>query len=644
MTARRAIATFVLLGAAASAWAEPLTLPHAKRPQWVRRDGIVMAGSWEPLVFRVRRDGTGYTPNAQQLADWQQEHSPEMVQRLKALGVNFVMMHCYKGAGLEAERQSMDDAVRFAKQCHEAGMRVGVYNFSGAFLWEPLFKEIPQAKDWVVLQPDGTPVTYGSARYRYYWNRNHPQAVEFYQKLVRFAVQEIRADLLHFDNYVVGPGYDAVSVARFREFLRTSFSAEELKAMGLSEASAAQPPGPGSPAMLRRAWQEFCTDSLAESYWAMSRYARSLRPDVLIECNPNGVPPVIRPPVDHGRLLQGGEAFWVESGRVGLRDGHLVTRIRHYKVGRAMDNMTFDYTLTPLEMAESMAFNLDCLGCIGWFEYGKIVSAPGAKDPASPDLQRFVDFFHKRRDLLREARVVADVAVLRSFPSMAFGDPQIASLTPRVEDLLIQHRACFQILHEHQLGDLTRYKVLVLAGCAALGDSSVEHIRRFVSRGGKLCVIGPVATHDRWMQPRPKPALDDLPASAVVRAEEKDDWLAAIRRAGVGAFSLSFGDATPIGLCAELTEQTGRRLVHLVNYRSDGPVRNITVQVRLPQDQSVQSVTLVSPEAADRPAGFERVPQGVQFRVPEIGIYQIAVIRLANRPSPAMDPGAAKRQ
>jgi hypothetical protein len=81
-----------------------------------------------------------------------------------------------------------------------------------------------------------------------------------------------------------------------------------------------------------------------------------------------------------------------------------------------MNNMAFTYTTTPLEMAESMAFNRDCLGCVCWFEYGKIVAKPGSTNPTSPALGPFIRFFHTRRDLLRESRVVADVAVLRSFP------------------------------------------------------------------------------------------------------------------------------------------------------------------------------------------------------------------------------------
>lgn len=629
---------------AALASAEPLTLPHEKRPEWLRRDGIVMAGSWEPLVFRVRRDGASYEPTPEQRAGWEREHSPDMVARLKALGVNFVMMHCYKGAGLEAEQESMADAVRFSQLCHDAGLRVGVYNFSGAFLWEPFFRERPQAQDWVAVDTHGKPVTYGKAGYRYYWNRNHPEAAAFYRQLVRFAVEEIKTDLVHFDNYVIGPGSDRVSIGRFRDYLRATFTPAQLAQMGLTDAEAARPPLAGAPPLLVRAWQDFCCRSLAESYWAMSQYARSLRPDVLVECNPNGVRGTIHPPVDHGRLLQGGEAFWVESGRVGWNNGRLVSRIRHYKVGRALDNITFDYTLTPLEMAESMAFNMDCLGCVFWFEYGDIVSMPGSKEPMSPALERYIRFYHTRRDLFRDARVVADAVVLRSFPSLVYGDPQQAGWTARVEDLLSEYRRCYQILHDHQLGDLSRYRALVLAGCAALSDGHMDQIRRFVAQGGRLCVVGPLATHDQWMLPRAQPAGEDLPAAAVVRVGDKDDWLAAIDRA-CGERSLSVRAASPNtdgpmaaapdrpeappGLCAELTEQSQRRLVHLVNYRADGPLRAVAVTVRIPPGRQVRAVTLASPDRdADLTVAFQEQAGAVQFTVPEVGIYEIAAIEL----------------
>jgi hypothetical protein len=620
---------FLILIVPGLAQAETLTLPTDQRPDWLRRDGIVMAGSWEPLPFRVRRDGSdGYIPTPEQRAAYEREHSPEMVARLKALGVNFVMAHSYKAFGLDAERESMADAVRFAKLCHDAGLRVGVYNNSGTLGWELLFKERPQAKDWVVLDRDSKPMTYGRATYRYWWDRNHPDAQAFHRNLVRFAVNEIHADLLHFDNYSVGPGSEPNSVQRFRRYLRDTFSDEQRKQMGITNLDAVGAVLSGTRSdPLRRAWLDFSCQSLADSYYGMSRYARSLRKDVLVECNPGGVRESISPPIDHGRLLEGGEAFWDESRSIGYQDGKLRTRIPTYKMARRMNNIAFTYCTTPLEMAEAMAFNLDCLGCICWFEYGKITPTPDAKTAALADYASFVRFFHKRRDLLRDASVVADVAVLRSFPSQVLADPKHAQLTARVEQTLIEKRFPFQIIFDHHLDDLKRYRVLVLAGCVALSDRQIDKIKQYVKSGGRLCIIGPAATNDEWMNPRQKPALSDVESENVVQVSEKGDCAEAIARACDNRLSLAV--AAPAGLCAELTEQSGRRLVHLVNYRADGPVENVEVAVRAPAGRSVRSVTLAGPQReTDADMAFREQAGVVTFTVPSVGVYEIAEIAL----------------
>ena len=70
-------------------------------------------------------------------------------------------------------------------------------------------------------------------------------------------------------------------------------------------------------------------------------------------------------------------AFWDEERDSGYAHGQIRSRIRSYKVARRMGNMAFTYVATPLEMAESMAFNLDCLGAICQFEYGNIVAQEG---------------------------------------------------------------------------------------------------------------------------------------------------------------------------------------------------------------------------------------------------------------------------
>ena len=621
------LAVVLLSSLSARTWAETLTLSLSKRPQWVRQQGIVMAGSWEPLLFRVRRDGSpGYTPTPQQRADYLSEHGAETTARLKEMGVNFIMMHCYKGGGLQAEHESMQDAVRFAKHYHDAGMRVGVYNFSGAFIWELFFKEMPGAEQWVLLDDKGAPLTYGSAKYRYRWNRNHPDAQAFYNKLVKFAVEEIKTDLVHFDNYTYGPAHDAVSIQRFRDYLRDQFPAELLGQAGVTKIESVRPPTSEAPVLLRRAWLDFCYRSLAESYHQLNRYARSLRGDVLVECNPAGVGSGIRVPVDHGMVLQGGEAFWDEGRQPGYRNGRLQTKIRTYKVARAMDNMAFCYTISPLAMAESMAFNLDCLGAICWFEYNRIVARPGDPNPVDPTLTPYVQFFNRRRDLLAEAEVVADVAVLRSFASQVLTDRQTQQLTAKVEEVLIENRCPFQIIYDHQLGDLRRYRALILAGCTALPDEQIRQIEQYVAAGGRLCVIGPVATHDRWALPRKRPALANLPPTQVVRVGTAGDWLPAIRQACGGHLSLDL-TAEP-GLCAELTEKPDKRMVHLVNYHADKSIKQIAIRLLLPKNRQAKTVTLASPgRETDVPLPFQQAESCVRFTVPQVDVYEIAVVR-----------------
>jgi hypothetical protein len=125
-----------------------------------------------------------------------------------------------------------------------------------------------------------------------------------------------------------------------------------------------------------------------------------------------------------------------------------------------MNNITFAYTTTPLEMAESMAFNRDCLGCICWYESAKVVDRPYSAQAMSPDLAPFIRFFHRRGDLLRRAEVVADVAVLRSFPSQVFADARHAQATYRAEQAMIENGVPFQIIYDRHLADLGRYRTL----------------------------------------------------------------------------------------------------------------------------------------------------------------------------------------
>ena len=166
------------------------------------------------------------------------------------------------------------------------GLHVGVYAYSGALLWEPLLKEVPSAWEWFILDEHGEPNRYYGVPYRYRWNRMHPGAMDYYKRIIRFAVEEIKADLIHLDNHGTGPGFDGNSQKRFREHLAKNFSAEQLAHMGVDNVEDAMPPrSTDTDELFQRMWREFRFQSVADAYYEIGGYARSLRKDVSMELN-----------------------------------------------------------------------------------------------------------------------------------------------------------------------------------------------------------------------------------------------------------------------------------------------------------------------------------------------------------------------
>ena len=97
----------------------PVATRAVDRPPWMDHPGIVMAGSWEAPAYRGRGAGSmDFTLPPQYLAGYHREHSPEMIAKLKDLGVNFIMTHGYKGAGMATEAAGMEDARRFTALAH----------------------------------------------------------------------------------------------------------------------------------------------------------------------------------------------------------------------------------------------------------------------------------------------------------------------------------------------------------------------------------------------------------------------------------------------------------------------------------------------------------------------------------------------
>jgi hypothetical protein len=569
----------------------PTTAFAVERPKWMDEPGIVMAGNWEVPSFRARRMGSvDFTLPPEKLADYAREHTPEMVAQLKELGVNFLMLHGYKGAGLQTERQGFEDTKRFAELARRSGMRVGVY-IGGTMLYERLFEEEPNAPQWQTRGPRGEPIFYNRAQtFRYAAVRNHPGFIEYLKKPVRFAMEQVNADLIHFDNFGLGAtSYDSFTKQQFRAY---------LKAHGKQLADPPTTDDPTDP--LFRDWTRYKCEALFQHYAAMSEFVRSIDPDCAVECNPGGVrdgSSTLRG-VDHARLLRLGSAFWDESPgtRWSQERGVATTRIRSLKVGQLSRNSTFLYCESPLDLAESMAFNVNCLGSVAWFEWGKVTTAHLSGRPIPPEMKTYIRFFLDHQDLFRQSRTVADIAVVRTFAEQSFGPRRYMS----IEQALIQGHVAWRIIFDRQLDYLKGYRVVVAPDDPWLTPDQRSRLRDFASQGGLLVVSSSVK------QPADFPSTLRGRLRAVVEAPS----------------------SVAMELCQQQSPQ--RVLVHLVNYNIEQTINDVPLSLRLTTGQP-NSARLLSPEAAEPQTLPVRFENGRYcMTVPQLKVYAVVVIDQAS--------------
>jgi hypothetical protein len=510
-----------LASAGGEAMAEvPASLPRAR---WLAGGLLDAGGTHEPYTFVVRRGGQRL--DARQ--EYEREQSADLMRRLKEQGVEVFHTHLYKGFGMAAEMPEMEDTRRTAAVAHRLGLKVDTYIQWNTMMYETFFAEEPRAKDWIQRDIDGRPIllTYGFQQsYRYRPCFSHQEYREYLKKIVRYAVEEVRTDFIHFDNFDLNPEPDSchcpACVQGFRSFLRAKYSPERRRErFGFENLDFVNPPQwnrENRPEKMEiifdpaiQEWVDFRCQLMAEALRELALYAKSLNPEVAIEINPHGITGANRAwenAIDHARLLKWTDLFWTEEENLPrvTPDGRLISKIRSYKLARAFDNILLTYIAgDPVAMAECLAFN-QTLGYVG-------------EDPLAPDMRRYIDFYRNHRELFVGSRDVTSVAVLRSYPSITYHNARAQLSAVLVEQALIQARVPFSLIFDEHLHELTKFRVVVLPDSECLSDEQLRQLRGFVEQGGGLVVTGQAGFYDEWRRLRVEPGLRglaDYPAGA----------------------------------------------------------------------------------------------------------------------------------
>jgi len=642
--------------------AQATTSTSSTQGAWARTGMIDAGGTHEPYIFVVRRGGQSL--DARQVSDYEQ--SEGLIRQLHDQGVEVFHTHLYKGFGMAAEQTDMEDTRKAVAIAHRLGMKADTYIQWNTMMYETFFAEEPRASHWIQRDVAGLPILlpYGYQQsFRYRPCFSNQDYLDYLKKIVRYAIEEVKTDFIHFDNFDLNAEPDSCHcpwcVQGFRKHLQTKYSsAERRERFGFENISFINPPqwnrdNPAGgmeiiydPAI--QEWVDYRCQEMADALRQMSEYAKSLNPEVAIEINPGGIDGQNRPwtsAVDHARLLKFTECFWSEEDDVPayLKDGRLISKIRSYKLARTYKNVLFTYTAdNAVAMAEGLAFN-QTPGYVG-------------NNPLQPETLRYIDFYRKHQDLYLGSQDITSVAVFRSYASLTYNNSRTQLSAILIEQSLIQSRIPFALIFDEHLRNLADYKVLILPNSECLSDAQISLIRRYVDQGGGLVVTEQAGLYDEWRRVRLKPGLSGLvegqtggtvyqenvksqldhPSAPIrnqvgagrvvyVPAMEFDGAMPALEtyfgitntfwkrpknwKEIISAVQWAAFDHIPISidgpefLVANCTLQTQDRrlLLHLVNYdAANTPTLSGTrVRLVLPDRNNARTATLHAPESAD---------------------------------------------
>jgi hypothetical protein len=530
-------------------------------PEWIRGGFIDAGATHESWVYQIRRSGNQF--NLWQKERYDNQMSEEYIKSLSESGVTVYHVSFYKGMGFKAEKENMDNVAKAASIAHKYGMKVDTYIQWNTMAYETFFSEVPEAKTdkWYQIDVNGKPImlTYGyqqSFRYRPCFN-NDAYMNYYKEKIIRYAIEKVKTDFIHFDNFDYNHPADAdhnpATIRAFRKYLEDKFTPQKrLERFGFDDLTYVLPPmwnnsNPAEKVLtindpMIQEWVDFRCWTLTTRLAECARFVRNLNKEIVIEVNPHGLVGSSRAweaGINHPDLMQYTNVIWTEdNNNPKWEEGVVTGKFRHYKLGRTTNNFIMTYNGTPQDFAENLALNRTIAFLGG-----------GVSEVA----KTYVDFWIANKKLYTNMKGAEKVAVLRSYPSMAYNTLETQIAVNMAEQALQQRQIPFDIIFDQQIQQLNKYYVLVLANQESLTDEVITVIKTFVKKGGGLVVTGNTGMFDGWRRLRKQSMLEEIISETGLNLISSNETTS--RRGGRGfggvsrnALSFSYGEGRIIYL------------------------------------------------------------------------------------------------
>ncbi|MGQ9662507.1 MAG: hypothetical protein ACUVWX_09255 [Kiritimatiellia bacterium] len=236
---------------------------------------------------------------------------------------------------------------------------------------------------------------------------------------------------------------------------------------------------------------EFRCEQLAEAWWEIWEYVRSLNPEAAIMGNPSFPRKYnerLTSAIDFWRLKRVPALHYMENAvrDVGIREGVVVSNIRGYKYGRVLGQV---FVCCGGEQVPALSY-CECLA----FQHG----SGGSLSPAAAPYRVFYEQY--RQDFYEELEELHEVAVLRHDPSLTWRWHESFTVMELAQHMLLSAGIPWMPLWGQQLldGTLKKYRVLVVPGCACLSRAEVAQMIEFVAGGGGLVILENAGCYDEY--------------------------------------------------------------------------------------------------------------------------------------------------
>lgn len=483
---------------------------------------IILAGHWEPLIFRRRRGGQ----RTDEVERYAREHSDEAIRAMRDTGINLVIIHFDKGFGLENHPDDLPLLRDWVRRLHANNIRVGAY-----IRYDNLVPEaLPQAANWLSKTSFGDSSIILWQSYRRSACPSNTDHIAHIESLIHIAIHDLKVDLIHMDGFWMGNEAWACHcdkcLTSFSNFLTSRYPTPEsaIERFGHANITLIRPPvyrQPDNPiAMMEpvndpaaQEWMEWRTETLAALARRFREYIRTQNPDVVFVVNslmPIGYNNAFYWGVELPKLAPAVQALWTEDDHwAGWRDdGVLISRLREFKIGRTLGTKVFSYQRgrtaqeLTLSLLQSAAFNSGNLGMLG--------SPLLAEEPLYETKRAFMRWYARHQNRFAPVQSAADVALWRSQRTLACNSTSAHRSAILTEQALIQGKVSFDIIYDDNLKDLSRYRVIVLPNVEMIDAAQVELLTRFVRNGGGLVATELTSLYDEWHRLRPDFALREL--------------------------------------------------------------------------------------------------------------------------------------